>query len=358
MVNLTINGHKVSVPEDTTILEAARQNGIQIPTLCYHPRLNPLGHCRMCVVEVAGVEKPVASCETPALEGMEVFTDTPAIREVRRGMLELMIAAHPVNGCYTCDRSGNCEFQNFVYEQGITSTDLSTDTYCYPVVQDNPFIARDYEKCILCGRCVQVCREAQGRAVLDLVHNGFSTKAAPVLNGEEVSAKEAGCVFCGQCVQVCPVGALVEKNRRYQDREWEMKKVKSVCPYCGVGCNLDLYVKDNKIVKVMGREHPEVNQGWLCVKGRFGYDYLHHEGRLTTPLIREGEKGKGIFREATWEEALQVVADNLARIKDTYDPEALAVITSAKCTNEENYLIQKFARAVIGTNNVDHCARL
>lgn len=358
MVSLTINGKKVVVPEDTTILEAARQNGIHIPTLCYHPRLRPMGHCRMCLVEVAGVEIPVTSCDTPVVEGMEVNTDTPAVREMRQGILEMMIAAHPVNGCYTCDRSGNCEFQDFVYEQGLSGCSFSTDTYSYPVVKDNPFIVRDYEKCILCGRCVQVCREVQGRSVIDLVNRGFGTKASPAVEGEETESKTANCIFCGQCVQACPVGALVEKDRRYRHREWEMRKVYSICSYCGVGCNLELYVKDNKIVKVMGRDHEQVNQGWLCVKGRFGYDYLENEGRLTTPLIREGKKGEGKFRQATWDEALQVVVENLQKIKDSSGPDSLGVIASAKCTNEENYLIQKFARAVLGTNNVDHCARL
>ncbi|GAW94182.1 formate dehydrogenase alpha subunit [Calderihabitans maritimus] len=358
MVKLKINGQEVTVDENTTILEAARKIGISIPTLCYHPRLRPMGHCRMCLVEVSGVEKPVTACDTPVQEGMEVITDTPKVQELRKSALEMLIAAHPVNGCYTCDRSGNCEFQDFVYEQGITECEVTTDTYRYPVVKDNPFIVRDYEKCILCGRCVEACREVRGRGVLDWVDNGFNSKVTTVKDGKEVSSEEAGCVYCGNCVQVCPVGALVEKNRRYQVREWEMRKVKSICPYCGVGCNLELYVHDNRIVKVMGWDNPEVNQGWLCVKGRFGCDFLHDEGRLTTPLIREGKKGEGKFREASWEEALHTVIRGLKHVKDTYGSDALGVITSAKCTNEENYLIQKFARAVLKTNNVDHCARL
>lgn len=358
MVNLVIDGRQMSVPEGTTILEAARENGIYIPTLCYYPGLSAQGHCRMCLVEVAGAAKPAAACETPALEGMVVSTNTSRVQEMRRGILELAIAAHPVNGCYVCDRAGNCEFQNFVYSQGLEGCGLATDTYGGYAVKDNPFIVRDYEKCILCGRCLAVCREVQGRFVYDLVGSGFNAHIAPTAGGAEVTAAEAGCVYCGQCVQVCPVGALVERNRRYQVREWEMRKVPSVCSYCGVGCNLELYVKGNKIVKVMGRDNPEVNQGWLCVKGRFGYDYIHSPERLTMPLIRDGEKGEGKFREATWDEALDTVARNLGLIRDTDGADAIGVLCSAKCTNEENYLLQKLARAVIGTNNVDHCARL
>ncbi|MDN5346641.1 MAG: NADH-quinone oxidoreductase subunit [Clostridia bacterium] len=358
MVKLKINDKEIAVPEGTTILEAAREMGVHIPTLCYHPKLRPLGHCRLCLVEVKGAAKPVAACETPALEGMEVFTDTPRVREMRKGILELLIATHPVNGCYTCDRSGNCELQNFVYAQGLTECTFSTDTYRYPVVKDNPFIVRDYEKCILCGRCVQVCREVQLNFALNMVNKGFKTKIAPVANGEEAASTESPCVFCGQCVQVCPVGALVEKSSRYKVREWELKKVRSVCSYCGVGCNLELYVKDGKVVKVRGYDNPAVNNGWLCVKGRFGFDYIHSPERLQQPLIRVGERGEGKFREATWDEALDLVAENLRRIRDEYGGDSLGILCSAKCTNEENYLLQKLTRGVLGTNNIDHCARL
>jgi len=358
MALIYIDGHQTEVPEGTTILEAARQEGIKIPTLCHYPGLNPMGHCRMCLVEVEGVDLPVTACDTGVREGMTIFTQTPRVKNLRRGILELMVAAHPVNGCYTCDRSGNCEFQDLVFEEGLTGCSYQAPTYSYPVNQDNPFIVRDYEKCILCGRCIQVCREVTNRGVLDLVNAGFQAKATTAVDGVETDSRTAGCIYCGQCVQVCPVGAISERNRHYQVREWEMRQKSSICSYCGVGCNLELNTADGKIAKVMGKDNRAVNEGWLCVKGRFGYDYLYHQDRLTTPLIRDGAKGSGKFREASWEEALAYAAEGLKAARDNYSPDAVGVITSAKCTNEENYLIQKFARAVIGTNNIDHCARL
>lgn len=358
MIRITINGQTYDVPEGSTVLEAARENGIHIPTLCYHPQLKPLRNCRLCLVEVEGVDRPLAACETPVQEGMVVRTDTPELNEMRRGILEMLIAAHPVTGCYTCDRAGNCEFQDFVFSQNLPGQALFTETYCYPVIKDNPFIVRDYEKCILCGRCVAACAEHQARYVLDYLYSGFKTKIGPEKDGQELASIEAGCTLCGNCVQVCPTGALVERNRRYEVREWEMKPTSSVCPYCGVGCNVELYAKGRRVVKVKGRANPRVNGGWLCVKGRYGLEFIGSDSRLKKPLIRAGAKGAGKFREATWEEALDYVAENLGRLKKAYGPQSLAVVGSARCTNEDNYVLQKFARVVLGTNNIDHVAPL
>lgn len=353
MITLTIDGRQISVAEGTTILEAARMLGINIPTLCYHPRLRPLGYCRLCLVAVEGATKPVAACDTPASDGMVVRTSTPELEAWRKGVLELILSQHPKD-CLTCEKVGGCELQDCAYATGLREGPLAVARASLPVLQDNPFFVRDYNKCILCGRCVQVCLEVQGNAVLKLEGSGV---AAGVTTAVPESLKESGCVFCGNCLQVCPVGALTERARAGLGREWEFAAVPSVCPFCGVGCNITLHVKDGRIVKVTGRENPVVNNGWLCVKGRFGWDYVHSPERLTKPLIRTGERGAGAFREATWDEALQVVAEKLREIKEEHGADALAFLGSAKCTNEENYLLQKLARAVIGTNNVDHSAR-
>lgn len=354
-ITLTIDDKKITVPAGTTILEAAVKHGIFIPTLCHDPRLSPWGGCRLCVVEVPGMKGLPAACVTSVAEGMIVYTSSPAVIEARKTILELLLANHPQD-CLTCSQNGNCRLQDYAYMYGVRGGEFSGERHHYPLEEDNPFIIRDMNKCILCGKCVRVCTEVQGKGVVDFAYRGFNTKVTPAMDLTLRQSEE--CVFCGNCLQVCPVGALTEKAGMWQGREWEFQKVRSICSYCGVGCNLTLYVKDGKVVKVKGYENPEVNNGWLCVKGRFGFDYIHSPDRLTKPLIREGERGSGTFREATWEEALNLVAQRLREIKETYGPDALGFLCSAKCTNEENYLLQKLARGVLGTNNVDHCARL
>jgi len=354
-VTLTIDGQRVTVPEGITVLEAARRAGIFIPTLCHDDRLSPWGGCRLCVVEIKGMRGLPASCVTAVAEGMVVETASPAVIEARKEILSLLLANHPQD-CLTCSKSGDCRLQDYAYLYGVRGDEYQGERHNYPLEEDNPFFIRDMNKCILCGKCVRACAEVQGRSAIDFAYRGFNTRVTPPL---DVTLREAGdCVFCGNCVQVCPVGALTEKQRLWQGREWEFKKVRSICSYCGVGCNITLYVKDGRVVKVTGYENSEVNNGWLCVKGRFGFDYIHSPDRLTRPLIRTGERGSGQFREASWEEALDLVAGKLKEIKEKYGPEALGVLCSAKCTNEENYLLQKLARGVLGTNNVDHCARL
>jgi formate dehydrogenase alpha subunit len=251
----------------------------------------------------------------------------------------------------TCEKSGSCKLEKYAYEFGIRKTRFQGEKHEYPLRAVNPFYERDYNKCILCGRCVTVCHEVQYCEAVDYSKRGFSTKIAA---SYDRSMQETPCVFCGNCVSVCPVGALSEKAGRFQGRDWELKKIPTICSYCGVGCTLVLNVKDNQVLKVTSEKDLGVNKGWTCVKGRFGFDYIHSPDRLTEPLIREGEK----FRPAPWDEALNRVAEGLKKIKADHGPEAIGVLVSAKCTNEENYLLQKLARAALGTNNVDHCARL
>ena len=349
-IRLTIDGREVQAEEGTTIFEAARKAGISIPHLCYRHDLTPSTSCRLCVVEVEGARTLVASCALPVAPKMVVRTDTKRVRDARRLVVELLLSDHPYD-CMTCEKSGSCKLEKYAYEFGIRKTRFQGEKHEYPLRAVNPFYERDYNKCILCGRCVTVCHEVQYCEAVDYIKRGFTTKVAASFDH---SMQETPCVFCGNCVSVCPVGALSEKSGRFQGRDWELKKIPTICSYCGVGCTLVLNVKDNQVLKVTSEKDLGVNKGWTCVKGRFGFDYIHSPDRLTEPLIREGEK----FRPASWDEALNRVAEGLKKIKADHGPEAIGVLVSAKCTNEENYLLQKLARAALGTNNVDHCARL
>ncbi|MFH1823819.1 MAG: formate dehydrogenase subunit alpha [Candidatus Firestonebacteria bacterium] len=333
-----------------TIMEVADENGIRIPRLCYHPLLPVQSACRLCVVEVEGAKNLVASCAYPVSDGMKVKTDSPRVIKARRVILELLISNHPLD-CMTCEECGKCLLQKYAYESGVSDTRFKGEKYNFPVDDKNPFITSDYNKCILCGRCVAVCKEIQYCHVTDFVNRGFDCKPG---SEYEKTFDKTNCVFCGNCVSTCPVGALIEKDRVGQGREWDIKRIPSICPYCGVGCQINLVVKDNKILWVEGRESEVVNCGWLCVKGKFGYKFIDHPDRLKKPLI----KVNGKFKEVSWEEAIELVAKKFNKIKTKYGSDSFAILSSAKCTNEENYLMQKFARAVLGTNNIDHCARL
>jgi formate dehydrogenase alpha subunit len=346
-IQLTIDGKPVQVPPGTFVLEAARQAGIKIPTLCSLADLTPSGACRMCVVKIEGMKSLAASCVQPVSEGMVVHTHTQEVLDARRMVLELLLANHPAD-CFSCGRNLNCELQALAADLGVKKVRFEGVRRHYPLDDTNPFIVRDNEKCILCGRCVRACQELQVCNVLDFTGRGFDTKLAPAF---DTPTRESDCVFCGACVAACPVGALTEKVLCQDGRP--DKKVRTTCPFCGVGCNFDLNVKNDKIIGVTSAPDSPVNGRLLCVKGRFGIDYVHSPDRLTTPLIRKNNK----LEPATWDEALDLVAAKFAGIRQTHGPDSLAALSSARCTNEENYVLQKFMRAVIGTNSVDHCAR-
>lgn len=363
MITLTIDGRKVTVRKSSTILDAARKLDIPIPTLCYHAELSPFGGCRLCLVEISGSPKPVASCTTFAKDEMEVTTTSPRLESLRRTTLELILSDHPQD-CMVCERAGDCKLQELAYFYGIRDNRFQGERRVYSNIDNNPFIARDMEKCILCGQCVRVCDEIQGVGAIDFAYRGFKTKISPPFE------HDLSCEFCGQCVAVCPTGALTGKMWSQKGRQ-NYKEVDTVCPYCGCGCNITLYVRRNKIIRISS--HPDTfNDGWLCAKGRFGYGFIHSPDRLKKPLIRTVPQkdpffdratlsGKphpaSLFKEVSWEEALDFTADRLKQIKSQYGPDAVGGLSSAKCTNEENYLFQKFIRAALGTNNVDHCAR-
>ncbi len=348
-ITIEIDGRRVTVPEGVTVFEAALKLGIEIPHLCYHPSLPFLGACRLCVVEIEGARGLPASCVTPVAAGMVVRTNTERVREARRTILDLLLANHPLD-CLTCEKAGECRLQHYAYEYGVASSTWQGERKRLEPDESNPFFVRDQEKCILCGRCVRMCQDVQGRHAIDYVHRGFAVR---VSTPYDVSLTETSCVFCGNCVTVCPVGALTPKMSRGRGRTWEYTKVRTVCPYCGVGCNVYLHVKDGRVIGASAAEGP-AHEGLLCVKGHFGYEFIHRPDRLRVPLIRQGKS----FREASWEEALSLVAGRLLETRKRYGASAVAALASAKCTNEENYLLQKVFRAVLGTNNVDHCARL
>lgn len=349
MVNLYINGKEVEAPAGSTILQAAEMAGIEIPRLCYDPDLSALGACRLCVVEVKGNRLLPASCVTPINAGMEVFTESPAVIEARRTILELLVANHPLD-CMTCDKLGDCKLADYCYKYGVKESPFNGEKHSYLCDDSNPFIIRDLNKCILCGACVRACEEMTGQDNLSYLNRGFNRKAT---TAGDVPYAESDCVFCGQCVAVCPTGALTEKSMAGQGRRWEIERVRTTCPFCGTGCNFDLAVKEGKVIGVLSNPEAPVNGRSLCVKGRFGWDYIYNEQRLTTPLIKKN----GVFEPAGWDEALDLIATRFKEIKDKYGPDSFAALSSARCTNEENYLVQKFTRAVMGTNNVDHCAR-
>lgn len=350
MINLVINGRKVSAPAGSTVLQAAKLANIKIPTLCDHPALGSIGACRMCLVEIKGQRTLQPACTFPITEGAEVLTHSPAVMEARRFVLELLLSDHPLD-CMTCDSTGSCELQDLMYEYGIKQTRFPGEKHAYVVDDPNPFIQRDYNKCIICRRCVRACQEINGVEAIGMVWRGFRSKPGTAFDGK---LEDSPCEFCGMCVEVCPTGALLPKQALGQGRAWQLTKTRTTCPYCGVGCQLDVYARDNKIVKATSHWDVAPNYGATCVKGRFGLDYVNHPDRLTQPLIRKDGK----FVPASWDEALDLVADKLAETKKQHGGDSIGVLSSSKCTNEENYILQKFTRAVLETNNVDHCARL
>ena len=342
-IRLTIDHVEIVAEKGTTLLEAALDNGIYIPHLCYHRDLEPVGVCRLCMVEIEGRGLTI-SCREPVAEGLIVKTETPEVDKVRRVAMELLIANHHVD-CLVCAQNDQCAIQRIAAYVGIENErleQLRAPAEKVPVDDSNPFFHRDPNRCVLCGICVRTCSELQRVSSIDFTFRGPQTIVGTFGSKPIV---ESRCESCGECVVRCPVGALTPKNFQQPARE-----VRTVCPYCGVGCNLYLGVRGGKVVSSRGDEDSPVNEGRLCVKGRFGLDFVNHPDRLTTPLVRKN----GQLTEVSWNEALQVVADRLS----DYHGDEFATLSSAKCTNEENYLIQKFTRAVMGTNNIDHCARL
>jgi predicted molibdopterin-dependent oxidoreductase YjgC len=281
---------------------------------------------------------------------MTVTTKSDALFDLRRTVVELLLSDHKVE-CLTCESSGRCGLQDVAYEYGIDAVTVSGDKHQADVADDNPLISRELEKCISCGRCTRICHEVQGCDVYSASGRGFDSLPATPFG---LPLLEAGCEVCGQCVSTCPTAALTDRQNRFAGRAWEVAWTETTCGYCGVGCTVEYAVKDGRVVGSRAPLDNAPNYGNLCAKGRYGWSFTHHPDRLTTPLIRRN----GEFAQATWDEAVTLVAERLAAIRDTHGPDSLAGLASAKCTNEENYLFQKFVRTALGTHNIDHCARL
>lgn len=345
MVSLVIDEKEVSAQEGTTILEAARSAGVEIPTLCHHPRLSPIGSCRMCVVDIEGLPHPMTACNTPVTEHINVTTSSERLLMMRKETLKLMLVNHPLD-CPICDKGGECTLQDLVHAFEIDSAGYQTEREKPESLYATPLIRYWPDRCVMCLRCATACREIKGLSAIDIDGPGFDASI--------VAVNKDKCESCGECISVCPTGALTENLSQYKGRPWMLSRVMTTCTYCGCGCQLEINVLNNRITGITTKGDVGVNKGSLCVKGRFGYEFIESAERLTRPLVKKN----GEFHEVSWDEALSLVAENLSAIKAEHGADAIAGLSSARCTNEENYLLQKFMRAVIGTNNIDHCARL
>ena len=352
-VTLSIDNQEVTVPKGTTILEAAKGLGVEIPTLCHLKELAPDGSCRMCVVEVEGGRRGglTTACTAHCQEDMVVATHSEKVADSRRFILDLLLSNHKLE-CFSCGKNGDCQLQQYALDYGIDATSFTEGKRmpCHQEDTSNPFFSYDPEKCIMCRRCARVCQLRQGRDVLSIANRGFETKMMPSYGQ---AFDQSICESCGNCVSSCPTGALTAKDTK-EYRKWETQKIPTTCPHCGTGCQMNLLVKNNRLVGVEPIDGP-ANKNLLCVKGKFAsYKFVGSGDRLTEPLI----KRNGIFEPASWEEALTLVSSKFNEIKAENGPDALAGFSCSRATNEDNYVFQKMVRAAFGTNNVDNCARV
>jgi formate dehydrogenase alpha subunit len=341
MVNLTIDGRALQAKKGSTILDAAREHGIFIPTLCYHHALAPIGACRICVVEVKpGPPRPLPACATYVAEGQEVVTASPKLDAIRMELMKLVLINHALE-CPICDKGGECELQNLTHCLGVPVVDL--EAVKLPSHKDyvSQLVERHPDRCVTCGRCVRICRDRVGALAINFTLRGYFTELAS-------GALPLDCEFCGSCIDICPVGALINKEFKYRARAWEVEKTDMACPFCGGGCTYQLHTKDGRIMRVFNEDSV-----LLCGRGRFGFPVVESPDRLKTPLIKEN----GGFKEATWDEALDLTAKLLKEIIQAAGPGAIYGVGSPRATNEANYLFQKFFRTHLGTNNLDNPGR-
>jgi NADH-quinone oxidoreductase subunit G len=340
-IKLKIDDIAVEVEKGKTILKAAQSVGVGIPALCHDRRLIPFGACRLCVVQQKGKSELLPACFTPAKDGMEIVTHSPEISESRKLQLQFILLNHPMI-CPRCEKEGECALQRLVYEYGVEETLYPWERISFPADDRSPLLQRDPDKCILCGRCVRICDEVQGVGELSFSKRGIKTVIDTDFH------RPLQCEFCGQCMDTCPVGAITSNRFDYTVKAWELEETTTPCPYCACGCSLTIGSKNGKIRRVFSDPEKGPSDGNLCVKGRFGWDFVDHPERIKTPLLRVN----GAFKEASWEEALGYVAQKIETIKDQYGPEAIAGIASSRLTNEEYYLLKKLFRNAIGTNQI------
>jgi NADH-quinone oxidoreductase subunit G len=346
-VNITVDGRKVTAPSGTLLIEACKSAGIEVPSFCYYPNLSLQGACRMCLVKIEKMPKLQTACTTVISEGMIVTTENEEVRQARKGMVELLLGNHPLD-CPVCDAGGECELQDMTFSYGAAESKYIDAKNHRDEQQWSPVVYFDRPRCILCYRCVRVCGEGMDVSALGIQNRGVSSTIAP--NRED----HLECEECGMCIDICPVGALTSGAYRYKTRPWEMKHVGTICTHCGDGCKTTLGVRRDdrgmQIVRGDNRDKSGINGDFLCIKGRYAFDFADHEDRLRQPLIRR----QGRLTPSTWEEALALVGKQLAEIRDRDGGQAIGLIGSNRTTNEENYLLQKFARLVLRTHNIDH----
>ena len=344
-ISLTINGIRVSCTPGTSILDTAEKNGIKIPKLCYHPDLEPFGACRLCLVEDEKSGRVMASCVTPVAPNMEIVTDSPRVIRHRKNIVRMMIAEHP-ESCIVCSKGNRCQLRQIAAQMGIGETDLYPMPNYKQLEVENPFIVRDLSKCILCGKCIRADHELVVVGAIDYNLRGFKSRPATLY---DLALEHSNCTFCGTCVSICPTGALAVRDTRYVGTP--EREEYTTCGFCGVGCSLLMGVFDDRVVEINpGDLHGSVNGATLCVRGHFAHDFLNARARLTQPMIRKGDQ----LEPVSWDEALSTIAKRLGDIKKNDGPQSIGLFGSSKCTNEENYLFQKMARAILGTNNVDN----
>jgi NADH-quinone oxidoreductase subunit G len=342
-VNFTIDGTKITAPAGTLVIEAAKKQGIEVPSFCYYPGLSLQAACRMCLVEVEKAPKLQTACTLVAAEGMVVRSDTPQVHSARKNMLEFLLSNHPLD-CPVCDKGGECELQDMTFKYGLDHSRFIEEKLHTPEEKWSPLVYYDAPRCILCFRCVRVCDEGMDVKALGVGARGVHSVIIPNQSGE------LACEECGMCIDICPVGALTSGTYRYQTRPWEMTYVNNPCAHCSNGCKATLSVRNNEILRINNRDNSGINGEFLCAKGRFGFDFTRHAERIRQPLVRKNGK----LEPASWEEALETIARELKKVRDKSGADSIGVIGSNRTTNEENYLLSRFARTALGTNNIDH----